>query len=242
MSTSAMCPELESPAYWQDFHSTFIVGWREAIADRLPDDYEAAIDEQFRIVQLPTDEHGIPEQDAYRADVAVLRDNRELLSTERARSVATIEPVQVPNAVFAQFRETSIHILRHSDRSLVTVLELLSPTNKQGPGWHEYQQKRSNILHQSINLVELDLLRRGRRPLLAKPLPAGDYFCLVSNVDRHPNCDVYAWAVEHALPIVPVPLHAPDADIAVDLGEVFAATFERGRYAKRLAKFGKRGT
>jgi len=36
-----MDPYLEDPAFWSDFHHTFIGCWREAIADALPEPYEA---------------------------------------------------------------------------------------------------------------------------------------------------------------------------------------------------------
>lgn len=41
-----MDPFLEQPAYWFDFHATFVNYWREAIADLLPPSYEAAIGER----------------------------------------------------------------------------------------------------------------------------------------------------------------------------------------------------
>ena len=36
-----MDPFLENPAFWTDFHFTFINYWREALADTLPDEFEA---------------------------------------------------------------------------------------------------------------------------------------------------------------------------------------------------------
>ncbi|MCA9188686.1 MAG: DUF4058 family protein [Planctomycetales bacterium] len=36
-------PFLEDAVFWPDFHATFINYWREAIADKLPDQYEAGI-------------------------------------------------------------------------------------------------------------------------------------------------------------------------------------------------------
>src|ERR1700683_5376010 len=48
-----MDPYLEDPAFWSDFHLTFIGCWREAIADVLPDPYEARLDETVHLVQMP---------------------------------------------------------------------------------------------------------------------------------------------------------------------------------------------
>jgi hypothetical protein len=36
-------PYLESPAWWFDFHFTFVNYWSEAIAELLPDEYDASL-------------------------------------------------------------------------------------------------------------------------------------------------------------------------------------------------------
>jgi hypothetical protein len=41
-----MDPFLEDPAFWPDFHSRFVNIWCEAVAERLPGDYEASIGER----------------------------------------------------------------------------------------------------------------------------------------------------------------------------------------------------
>ena len=40
-----MDPYLEHPAFWSDFHHRFIEWWCEAIAERLPEQYEARLGE-----------------------------------------------------------------------------------------------------------------------------------------------------------------------------------------------------
>ena len=94
--------------------------------------------------------------------------------------------------------------------------------------------KRKAILLQKVHLVELDLLVGGNRLPLSEPLPVGDYFVFVSRADHYPDCDVYAWTIRHPLPTIPIPLRSPDADIQIDLGKVFRATYERGRYEPEL--------
>ena len=85
-----------------------------------------------------------------------------------------------------------------------------------------------------MHLVELDLLIQGNRPPLDAPLPAGDYYYLVTRSDRRPDCNVNSWTMADRLPTVPVPLHLPDADILCDLGAVFATAYERGRYRRAI--------
>lgn len=142
--------------------------------------------------------------------------------------------IPLPNLFEDEVRESYVRIVRRLDRELVTVTELLSPSNKSGGGRSMYLAKRNALIHQDVNLVELDLLRCGRRLPLGRALPAGDYFALVARAARRPQCDVYARTLRHALPTIPIPLRAPDADIPLDLAALVAETYQRGRYARSL--------
>ena len=49
---------------------------------------------------------------------------------------------------------------------VVTVIEIVSPSNKQpGPDRRSYETKQQEVLSSDANLIELDLLRTGRRLL-----------------------------------------------------------------------------
>src|SRR5205085_8771496 len=132
-----------------------------------------------------------------------------------APGALALEPVTIPLMILDETREVFIEILHRPDRSLVSVLELLSPSNKIDPGRGDYLAKRNAILRQPVHLVELDLLVGGRRLPMDRPLPAGDYYVLVARGDRRPDCDVYAWTVRQPLPTFRVPLLAPDPDILI---------------------------
>jgi hypothetical protein len=134
-----------------------------------------------------------------------------------------------------RMREIRIDILHRPDRSLVAVLEVLSPAKKAGEGLQEYRAKRKAVLQQKVHLVELDLFVGGTRLPLSMPLPTGDYFVFLSRADNRPNCEVYSWNVRQPLLTIPIPLKAPDADVSINLGKVFQVTFERGRYARSLS-------
>lgn len=230
-----MDPYLEDPTFWPDFHFAFLNYWREALANRLPDNYEARIDEQIRLV-----ERTIFEPRRIRPDIAVSR-ARSGQSSARSASrpaVGVLEPVTIPltETENEEIRESRIEVVRRTGRELVTALELLSPTNKEdGLGYSGYNVKRWALLTRGVNLVELDLLVGGRRIELPEPLPPGDYYAFVTRVRPEKRvCDVYAWDVRRPLPPVPVPLRAPDPDVWVDLAEVFHTAYERGRYARSL--------
>lgn len=77
-------------------------------------------------------------------------------------------------------RQHAIAIRDRDDNGLVTVLELLSRSNKYaGPDREQYLGKRMLVLRSATHLVEIDLLRGG--PRMPPPeLPTCDYYALVS--------------------------------------------------------------
>jgi hypothetical protein len=225
-----MDPFLEHPAYWSDFHSTFINYWREAIADVLPPQYEAALGERVYLIEYDPDERklGFP-------DIAVTHgDLTSGASPDSSAATATLAPVTIPLTILEGPRESYIEILHQPERSLVATLELLSPANKEQPGRTEYLTKRRALLYQNVHLVELDLLIQGRRLPLQKPLPQADYYYLLSRGERRPDCQVYHWTLRQPLPTLPVPLRHPDPDILVNLQAVIDTAYERGRFFRRI--------
>jgi hypothetical protein len=143
---------LEDPAFWADFHHTFIGCWREAIADVLPAPYEARMDEAVHLG----------------------RRKRPKKAARRGGGTALMKPTVIPHQEQQEVRRSRIQILHRPERSLVTVLETLSPANKVGDGFADYCSRRQAILHGKTNMVELDLLLGGRRLPLSRPLPEGD--------------------------------------------------------------------
>jgi hypothetical protein len=123
-----------------------------------------------------------------------------------------------------------IEIRRLPDEHLVTAIELLSPTNKGSSGLADYPDKRNRLRAQRVSLVEIDLLIAGRRLPMAKPLPPGHFFTIDSRATRSEIGDVYAWSMQHPLPMIPIPLEDPDPDVFLDLAQIFAQSYLRGRY------------
>jgi hypothetical protein len=223
-------PYLESQHFWPDFHATFINYWREAVTDVLPPGYDASINERVQIVGLDTlgDRPIFP-------DIAVSKKDDEQTSApledagQMTRGAVTLE-----YPVMEEVRETLIEILHQPQRSLVAVLELLSPTNKTNPGRGQYLQKRNEVLSQPVHMVELDLLITGERLPMRRPLPAGEYYAIISRRERRRTGTVHAWTVRDPLPRISIPLLEPDRDVAVDLSVVFATAFDRGRFGRRI--------
>lgn len=81
--------------------------------------------------------------------------------------------------------------VRHLETDeIVTVIELLSPTNKYaGPDREQYLGKRYELLRSRTHLVEIDLLRGGPR-MPPDDLPTCDYCAIVSRVEERPTAGV----------------------------------------------------
>lgn len=226
-----MDPYLEVPAFWEDFHDGFITYWRDAINDRLPEGYEARINERVTVV-----DEGADHAKVIVPDVAVLGATSRVPAPQPGGgAVATLEPITLPLVFVEEVRTTYIEIRRIEDRRVVTILELLSPSNKSGNDRQIYLTKRNTLLREEIHLFELDLLLGGQRVPLEGRLPPGDYYAFLSRADRRFDCDVYAWSLRRPLPILPIPLQVPDPDLMLDFQELFTTAYDRGRYARSLA-------
>ena len=229
-----MDPYIEAQSDWQDFHNTLIAEIRFALGISLPEDYVARVDARMEVVNYDG-----PTGPSYRPDVLGTREDREGLRREDSDSraaVATIEPVTVEVAVFdpEEVRHTWLEVRKLPDLELITVVEVLSPTNKRGPGRDAYLLKREELHARKIHLVEIDLLLDGRRPPMRGPLPKAHYLAIVARGPRLPMADVYAWTLRHRLPPIPIPLREPDPDVPIDLQSLVDRIYDLGRYGRTL--------
>jgi hypothetical protein len=223
-----MDPYLEDPAFWQDFHRSFITYCRNGILDHLPDTYDARIDEQIRVV--------IPEEEStrYYPDVAVTGTPHAQApaSAESGAATVAVEPVRMTD--LEEERDVWIEVRRRPERELVTVIEVLSPSNKLGDGLRDYTARRDEFLHQQVNFVEINLLVGGRRPRIATPWPTSDYYALIARGDQHPRAGLVRWNLRDRLPTVPIPLLTPDPNVLLSLQDVFTRAYDDGRYVRVL--------
>jgi hypothetical protein len=117
-------------------------------------------------------------------------------------------------------RHSWLEIRDRRNRRVVTVLELLSATNKTlGADRDGYLRKRNLLLEVPTHLVEIDLRRGGERPRPPQ-LPACDYYVLVSRAQDRPRLGMWPIGLRQRLPQVPIPLAAPDPDVLLDLQEL----------------------
>lgn len=217
-----MDPYIEQSKIFPDFHNSLADEIRARLNLQIRPTYFARLipHTTYEVIEIATTRlQTVREPPAYLAGGAVL----EPIAPAPVESVALHD---VPLELY------SVEIRRSDNEVLVTAIEILSPVNKQ-PGhdaYLEYRRKRRELMNSSAHLLEIDLLRGGTRPPLATPIPPAPYYVTLSRANRRPTVEVWPLALEEALPVLPVPLAAPDPDVAINLGDVVATVYERGGY------------
>jgi len=139
--------------------------------------------------------------------------------------------------VKAEYREPYLEIRQvDPEHKLITGIEILSPSNKRPntKGWRLYYRKRLAYLSGHANLVEIDLLRQGRRMPMASAWPDSPYYLLVCRKNRASRCAVWPATFTEPLPSLPIPLAPPDADISLDIQPFVEAIYARSRYERDI--------
>ena len=223
-----MDPFLEGQL-WSDFHADFIPELRARLVPKLAPDYVVNVEKS---VYLLHDDDEV--ERLVVPDVAVIESGNWTGGLEpSAGGVAVaveVEPVIRTLPKLKTVRNSYLVIRSLHGRDVVTVIELLSPWNKSGEGRAEYLQKRDALLATPVNLVELDLLRGGRRLPTVERLPSGDLFAFVSRGTQRPKSDVYPWSMRRVLPAIPIPLAPGDDDVSLELQLAFDETYDRAGY------------
>ncbi len=140
------------------------------------------------------------------------------------------EHVDFHEVAMDQERESFLTVRDRASRQVITVVELLSPTNKRaGENRRRYLAKRADVLNSPAHLVEIDLLRGGQ-PMPAQDRPACVYSFLVSRAEERPHVHVWAIGLRDPLPAVPIPLVAGEPDAHIDLRAVLDRVYDEAGY------------
>ncbi len=225
-----MDPFIESQL-WEDFHATALPVIRELLLPQLPDGYKAYV--QGRIY-YSEDAPGV-RQPRFQPDVTMT--GRPAVSGGRRNDggLATM-PQRATWTELVEHQEAYVELREAATERVVTVLELLSPTNKRRrhKGRRVFLNKRRSILERMANYVEIDLLRGGDAVCAVEPHPEGDYYAIVSRMVARPDVDLYAWSVRDILPAISIPLLPEHGDVTLDLAQTLAVVYDRSGYRNLL--------
>jgi hypothetical protein len=224
-----MNPYLEQEDVWNDFHQSFIPLAREALVRQVAPAYVVKVEEYLFIHEFSAEQR----LNLGRGDVSVSRPPAAGGHPPAGSGMAAPIYVHIPPAVDVE-RHSYLEIRDREDRQLVAVLELLSPANKYaGPDREQYLAKRRQLLRSRAHLVEIDLLRGGPRMPL-EDLPDCDYCVLVSRAEERPRVGAWPLRLRDRLPVIPVPLRAPDPDARLDLQELLHRVYDGAGYGNYI--------
>jgi hypothetical protein len=225
-----MDPYLESPEIWRDVHSNLITASQESLNRLLRPNYVARI--ELRVYLSDEDDPG---RAAIIPDVRIEKRNGPAQQSPKSRSnggssVAIVEPMPMTILIDEEIEEARLEITHVKSKSLVTVIEIMSPTNKirGAEGRKSFLKKRREILASEVNWVEIDLLRAGTP---SQPMRVGsDYRVLVAKGTGLGDGRFWPISVRQPLPMIDVPLRAPDKDVPLELGAILNAAYDRAAY------------
>ncbi|MBM3236668.1 DUF4058 family protein [Candidatus Poribacteria bacterium] len=221
-----MDPYLEGRNIWPDVHNALIVAIRDALAPQVAPRYYVRIEQRAYIIEVDGEEF------VGRPDVVIIAapSDAELYGGSGVGTAIASVAQTVNLPLFEKVREGYLEIRDRKTHEVITVIEVLSPTNKvPGEGRREYEAKRRQLLYTLTNLVEIDLLRVGE-PMEMKPLPNSDYRILVRAGWERPKARLYAFSVRQPIPDLPVPLRRGEKEVLLSLGKLLSEIYDRARY------------
>jgi Protein of unknown function (DUF4058) len=224
-----MDPYLETPDLWPDVHHRLISEIQGTLNPLLRPHYVARV--ELRVYISDEDDPGreviIPD---LRVEQGPKRKGAK--QPKRPAAVAVAEPILIPLLLDDEIEEARLEIRHRESNALVTIIEVLSPTNKirGSRGRASFMEKRRDTLASEVHWVEIDLLRGGEPSLTRPPLRPCDYRILVSRAGDRLRAKYWPVSVRQALPTIGIPLLGRDPDVPLDLNAVLRAAYDHGAY------------
>ena len=224
-----MDPYLEG-YLWPDVHNALANKIRQVLAPRLRPRYVVRI--EIYVVEDTTPE----------AEIGIMYPDVEIMLTgpsrseDRSQLSSTAMPVTATPALLTipvldpiEVRIPTVEIRDVASNQLVTCIEVLSPVNKREPGMAVYRQKRQRLYHAGVHLLEIDLLRRGIRPLAHPRVPESAYLIALTRAQSG-TTSLWPLGLRDPLPDLPIPLHVSDSYSLLELGAALATIYDEAGY------------
>lgn len=223
-----MDPYLESPDLWPDVHHGLISHIQIALTPSLRPAYVARV--ELRVYISDEDDPG---RDAIIPDLRIETVQGNGSKKRKPLSaVAVAEPLIVPFLIDDEIEEARLEIRHRESGALVTIIEVLSPTNKirGSRGRTSFMEKRRETMESDVHWVEIDLLRSGSPSVTRPPLQPSDYRILVSRAGERNKARYWPVRLRQPLPTFGIPLRGNDPDVPLDLSKVLIATYDDAAY------------
>jgi hypothetical protein len=222
-----MNPYFEQPGVWPHFHSAMLNEFVMQMSSALPPGYYATQEVMLFIHEPPAARRLLGRADdavAIGGPAGTGGDTSAGLAVTEPQAVMDVgEPIDIEKHRYVEIRTTS-------GKRLVTVIELLSPSNKVGGDREVYLSKRNELVLAGVNVLQIDLLRGGPQ-LLPTPTDQPRYNAMLIRGNGWQRADVWLWSLPEALPVLPVPLLEPDKAVAIPLRATLDAVHDKHGFA-----------
>ncbi len=227
-----MNPWLEGEEVFPNLHERLIISMQDALNAALPPGYVATsknrvwVDPELR----------------REPDVALFGRDRSP-NGNGGMSVALAGLTAIAQELTSDtLEEPYLEIRSAKGKRLVTAFEVVSVTNKRAgeKGRKTYQDKQHEYWLSDVNLVEIDLLRRGPHvtatplALLHQKLGEFDYHVSVVLPGGRPSHYAAGIKLADRLPAIGIPLDPGAPPITIDLQPMIDLAYDRGRYPELL--------
>ena len=225
-----MDPYLEGE-HWVSVHAELCIRLIDQIDEQLPDNY-VVTPEKYLVVETLTETN-----QSYQPDATI----------KRLREIALLHPAKQPSEVLTptlhvpvpqprKYQQTFLKITELDTSDVVTVIELVSPGNKDDEGRTKFRRKRSSLHENGIHFLEIDLIRRGKRTIPQRhfsQIAPFDYLAALYRADAT-GFDVWTFTLADRIPLLPIPLMVGDSDVIIDTQAALDLVYRKRKFWKQI--------
>jgi len=220
-----MDPYLEG-SLWPDVHHNLASKIQRILIPLIRPKYVARIEKYVIEDNEPEQEIGV-----MYPDVEVFLNNKveEASPIYRGASKWQTATFSTPIALPTTIKIPVVEIRDTDKNRLITAIEMLSPINKRQPNLTAYRKKRQRLYQGGVHLIEIDLLRRGTRPMPHPRLKQTDYVVTLTR-SNSTRIEFWTMTIQDALPIIPIPLALKEEVVPLNLQQALAETYQEMAY------------
>jgi len=234
-----MDPYLEAGHIWKQVHSDLISAVRQYLVPILRPHYRVSIEEMTYLSVLPPKERRGGEPDVLMINPHRKRnwDGHGMPTGTQTVPIATATEVASPKVKSVhvklpfpkKVKHKYLEIQKANNGEVITVIEIISPSNKISKGRRVYRKKRLKILDSLTSLIEIDLIRRGK-PHTMDTKKKSDYRIIISRFDDRPMAEAYLFGMRDTIPDVPIPLQENEPKPLLPLNQIIHTLYDNCGY------------
>jgi hypothetical protein len=224
-----MDPYLERAGMWGEAHTRLIVAMADALGPHVRPKYRVGVEQRTYLAVMTPDEYEL----VGKPDVLVVAPRHQAQFAPAPGAAVGVTPHVAELPMPEEVIERYLVVREVVTGEVITIIELLSPTNKlTREGRLQYERKRLQVLSSATHLIEIDLLRAGAPfPFRVRdPVARSDYRILVSRAHHRPQAEVYLFTIRDAIPAIPVPLQPDEAEPLLALNDLVHDVYDRAGY------------